>query len=81
MFVYLHMVSFCMMLLCFGVCFMFFLAVLCWVGYCEFVILCEIIYFLFVFLLCKYSYNYCFSFVCFYYGKFICGHSVFYVCY
>jgi hypothetical protein len=49
---------------------LWFLVVLCWVvvDYCEFVIMYEVIYFMFLFLLHKYS----FSFACFCYGKFIC---------
>jgi hypothetical protein len=52
-----------------------FLVVLCWIviDYWEFV-LHEVISFMFIFLLCKY--NYCSSFVCFCYGKFICRYFV-----
>jgi hypothetical protein len=71
-FVYLHMVSFCMVVLLYD-----FLVVLCWliIGCCEF-ILYEVIYFVFIFIFCEY--DYCFSFVSFFnvssfvYNYFLC---------
>jgi hypothetical protein len=69
---YLYMVLFCMMLHYFSVCFRVLLVVLCWIVviYYEIVVLYEVVYFMFVFLLRED--NYCFSFVCFCCGKFIC---------
>jgi hypothetical protein len=52
MFVYFHMRSFCIMFLfCFSICFIIFLVFLCWVAvdFCNFVLLYEVIYFLFIF--------------------------------